>query len=437
MKLLIIIVLYSQSYFDLKWFRYFGGVDDEKGYAVCEDKYGNYVIAGYTRSFAQDFTDFYVIKVDSTGDSLIARTFSRGDEEKAYGIAYDTAGYFIVVGYSQNPNDPADRDFWIIKLDENFNIIWDTIYGGSEYDIAYDVKIDRDGNYVVVGKTKSYAFGSYYDAWVLKLNPSDGSLLGSWNFGLTDEDVCYSLDVDYNNNYILAGYTWSYSLSQDAWILKISSDGVKLWEKYFGGDDQDEVNSVCVDKEGYYIAFGTYWDPVTVNPDFYLLKLEPQTGDTVFAKRYGGDEDNIGMGIAVDNEGKYLTCGYNSTGPGYTDGKSLRIEPLTGDTIKTLNVVGSGIDYLYDVFIDKKGHFVYVGASNSGGSGLYDIFVIKLQGIKVSIREEIISSSYIPSNGKIKSIYDISGRIKKISYIKTGVYFIKERKGTRKILILR
>ncbi|MGB9737709.1 hypothetical protein [Chloroflexus sp.] len=74
----------------------------------------------------------------------------------------------IVAGNTQSFSD-FDGDFWVLKLDGSGNIQWQKTYGGPDWDLAQANYPTADGGYVVAGLTASFGAGGV-DAWVLKLD---------------------------------------------------------------------------------------------------------------------------------------------------------------------------------------------------------------------------------------------------------------------------
>ncbi len=102
-----------------------------------------------------------------------------GYDDVAFSIQQTSDGGYIVAGYTySNDGDVSgyhdDADFWVVKLDERGNIIWQKALGGSGRDEAYSVQQTSDGGYIVAGYTKSNdgdvsGYHGRDDFWVVKL----------------------------------------------------------------------------------------------------------------------------------------------------------------------------------------------------------------------------------------------------------------------------
>ncbi|MBE9468773.1 MAG: hypothetical protein IMY72_10720 [Bacteroidetes bacterium] len=94
------------------------------------------------------------------------KTFGGSYSDMANSIIQTTDGKYMVAGYTYSKGAGGD-DFWVIKLDENGNKIWDRTFGGDNWDIAKSIIQTTDGGYAVVGCTKSKGEGGW-DCWVIK-----------------------------------------------------------------------------------------------------------------------------------------------------------------------------------------------------------------------------------------------------------------------------
>lgn len=161
-------------------------------------------------------------------------------------------------------------------------------------------------------------------------------------YGGNDLDGPQSITTDNNGNVFVTGYTGSsdfpvlapgangyfqgtISSSANAFILKFSNNGVRLWATYYGGNVGDTGYSIAADSAGN--IFVTGWtrslDLPTQNPgggayyqgtfglgfnDAFILKFN-NDGVRLWATYYGGSGHDFGYSIATDNEGNVFVTG--------------------------------------------------------------------------------------------------------------------------------
>lgn len=251
---------------DILWTGLYGGSETEKAYCVQQTDDGSYIIAGYTNSFGTGNRDYYLIKIDTDGDTLWTRTYGGPDDEWGRSVQQTEDGGFIIGGYVGN-NLEENYDFFLVKTDSNGDTLWTRTYGGSDLDKAYSVQQTNDGGYIIGGRTGIYT------------NP---------------------------------GYLW------DAYLVKTDADGDTIWTRTFGeSDGWDWIESVCQTDDGGYVAVGVsdYVHNETAN--VFLIKLDAD-GDSVWAHTYGGEDMDYGYSVEQTADGGFIIGGQTgSFGPAY------------------------------------------------------------------------------------------------------------------------
>ena len=128
-----------------------------------------------------------------------AKTYGCTGIERTYSIEITAEGGYVVAGHTTSFG-AGNYDFWVIKLDGSGNIIWQKTYGGTNSEhYAYSNPViqqtlDAIGNptgYVVAGTTTSFGAGNY-DFWVIKLD-NDGNIIWQKTYGESGEDQAHSI----------------------------------------------------------------------------------------------------------------------------------------------------------------------------------------------------------------------------------------------------
>ncbi|MBA7535894.1 hypothetical protein ES705_28153 [subsurface metagenome] len=101
------------------------------------------------------------------------KTFGGIEVDMANSIIQTEDGGYAVAGYTWSKG-AGREDAWLIKLDENGDVVWDKTFGGSNEDVARCIIQAEDGGYVLAGYTESKGAGRY-DVWVIKLD-EEGNL---------------------------------------------------------------------------------------------------------------------------------------------------------------------------------------------------------------------------------------------------------------------
>ena len=225
-------------------------------------------------------------------------------------------------------------DAWVLKLDSIGNLIWDKTYGGTDGDVADSIQQTSDGGYIVSGYTSSKGAGSS-DAWVFKLD-SSGTLLWDQTYGGTQYDRAWSIQQTSDSGYIVAGYTNSKGAgSYDIWILRLDSLGNLIWDKTYGGtndDGADYTDSIKQTSDGGYIVAGWTFSKGTGSGDYWILKLD-SLGNLIWDRTYGGINDDRATSVRQTTDGNFIVAGWTtSKGAGGFDAWVLKLVSRSTNT---------------------------------------------------------------------------------------------------------
>jgi hypothetical protein len=225
---------------------------------------------------------------------------------------------------------------------------WTSTMGGALQDDGYDLVVDGDGNTIVVGEFRGSAdfdpgAGTYIlnsvgsaDAFIAKLDPS-GALVWAVSFGGTRTTTANGVAVDANGDvYVIGNFDGETDFdpgagqqlveshgSTDIFLLRLDGDGNLVRAVTLGGDSSDDGEAVYVDWRGHIYITGSFEDSmeVGIDPNGGNIILESEGDDDAFVIRYsnagdllrawtmGGDNDDVGRDIYVDDAGNVYVAG--------------------------------------------------------------------------------------------------------------------------------
>jgi hypothetical protein len=293
------------------------------------------------------------------------------------------------------------------KLNAQNNFFqWSKSIGDLSYDYAVATSVDSLGNVYIAGTfqgTVDFDAGSGIynltslgaeDIYILKLD-MNGNFLWAKGFGSTLGDQINAMTLDRFGNVYATGafqatvdfdpgagtYTLASSGSVDAFVLKLDFSGNFLWAGKIGGTTYQGGNRITLDRWDNVLIAGNFdgtadFDPsiatytltAPLSLDNFILKLN-SSGQFVWAKRIGGDSQNMNLGIAVDKTGSVYTCGYFYY---HTD-----FDPGSG----TYSLTATGSDK--DIFVSKldvSGNFVWAKRIGSANEDLAQAMTIDTTG---------------------------------------------------------
>ena len=194
-------------------------------------------------------------------------------------------GGYIIIGATES-SGAGSQDIWLIKTDASGNREWSKTYGGADYEVGDCVQQTSDGGYVIVGLTTTYGYGSG-DIYLIKTD-SYGKMEWSKSIGGTAWDYGNSVEQTQDGGYIIAGETTlSGHEDTDIWLIKIDSTGNLVWDKPFGGDEQDVAKYAQQTGDGGYIVVGDTKSYGEGDSDIWMIKTD-SSGNIKWDKTYGG-----------------------------------------------------------------------------------------------------------------------------------------------------
>ncbi|WP_163379588.1 HYR domain-containing protein, partial [Cyclobacterium sp. SYSU L10401] len=365
------------------WDRTFGAGSATFLRSVSATNDGGYLLAGHTVSNAlrdksedsKGGDDYWIIKIDGDGNKVWDKTIGGIGTDFLRSITTVDDGGFLLAGYSnsgasgdKSENSRGSYDYWVVKIDETGNKIWDKTFGGNRLDDLQAVTITPDGGFLLGGTSITTASGDQSE---------DG----------------------YGGN--------------DYWIIKIDGNGDKIWDRTYGGNRNEKFYSINVALEGGYILAG-YSESNTSgnksqdskgNSDYWVIKID-ELGNKIWDKAYGGASSDLLFSSTNTLDGGYLLGGYSpsrasgdksETGIGGRDYWIVRIDG-NGNKIWDKIFGGSGNDYLYSTLSTTNGAYLLAGNSDSDASGDksedskggLDYWVVKLQDVNADNETPVI-----------------------------------------------
>ena len=407
------------------WQVMLGGKGNDRGYDIQETADLGLIAVGYDGSHPQDIKDVYLVRLSADGDTLWTKTY--GGAEDDYGCAVkQTADLgFIITGYTNSFG--GQNDVYLIKTDPDGVVEWVRVYGGSDDDYGYDVHQTADLGYIVVGQTFSFGLGAG-DGYLLRTD-ANGDTLWTKTFGGPFADAAQSVDVTFDQGYIITGSTNSFGAgNSDVFLIRTDINGDTLWTKTCGGAYDDGGNSVIETADlGFFIAGYTYSVTGGEDSDVYLLSIG-SNGDFNWEQTYG-DSGSYQYGYSAEetgDEGFVVGGSANATGGEDGDLYLMRTDSL-GDTLWTKGEATLNTDVIYSAIQSSDGGYVVCGYyHNKNGTEGDDLWIRKYKIGTVGISEHESLHGYFSISQKgsnpFKDRTVIDYQLPRLSTINVAVY---------------
>ena len=312
-------ILKLDHYGNITWQKTYGGPYNDNAGSIQQTSDGGYIVVGITNPFVAGwFYDIWILKLDSSGDVTWQKTYGGSNDDNAGSIQPTSDGGYIVAGSSDSFGSGLyDYDFWVLKLDSSGNVVWQKTYGGAAEDRAGSIRQTSEGGYIVAGTTASFGAGGW-DFWVLKLD-SLGDVTWQKKYGSPVADLFESIQPTSDGGYIVAGFSDILLVGfWDVLLLKLDASGNVVWQKAYGDYGDDFALSIQPTSDGGYITAG-YTPSYGFGDELWLIKLD-SSGDIVWQKTYGGSQSDYGGSIQQTIDGGYIVAGVTrSFGAGASD----------------------------------------------------------------------------------------------------------------------
>jgi len=397
------------------WDKTLGGTGSEYVQVVVQTSDGGYLCGGYSNSgisgdksqASQGISDYWVVKVSSTGAKEWDKTFGGTGTDQLYSLQQTTDGGYILGGLSESgiSGDKTEAlkgsvDYWVVKISSDGVKEWDKGFGGTGPDYLQTLRQTSDGGYMLagisqsgIGGDKTQASKGNSDYWVVKIS-NTGTKEWDKTFGGNSADILLLLQQTTDGGYMLGGYSQS-GLSgdktqaskgglNDYWIVKISSEGIKEWDMTFGGDGYDQLYSFQQTSDGGYLLGGYSNSGISGDKteapkggfDIWVVKIS-SSGTIEWDKTIGGSgSEHFYASVQTSDDG-YILAGSSTSGISGDKTEASKgsndywLVKISGTGVKDWDKSfgGSGSDQLYSFQKTSDGGYILAGLSDSGISG--------------------------------------------------------------------
>ena len=359
------------------WEKTYGGSERDVALSIIQADDGGYAVCGFTRSKGNGNSDAWIMKLNEAGEIIWDRLFGRSLNDVANTIIQTKDGGYAVSGYTVFKS-MGEADPYILKLDEEGNKAWDKIFYGNNWDCAYNLIQTTNEEYLISGYTWSKGAGKS-DGWLIKLNNA-GNMIWNKTFGGSENDEAHSAIQTGEGDYVIAGKTQSKGEGKwDAWIIKTDEQGNIKWEKTFGGSDDDCAYTIIETNDGGYLFSGYTKSKGAGKEDVWVTKLDID-GNMLWDKTFGGIHEDIAKSMVQVENGDYVIAGETqSIGAGKWDAWIIKIDEL-GNSKWVKTIGGNSWDSISSIIQTKDENYLIAGWTMSRGAGEADLWVIKFNG---------------------------------------------------------
>ncbi|MDI6604770.1 MAG: hypothetical protein QME35_06495 [Thermoanaerobacteraceae bacterium] len=358
----------------IEWEKAFG---KGEGNSVIQTKDGGYVLTGWSASY-KDGSDVFLSKFDKYGNQLWFKTYTGNGYSSGHCVIEVNNGNFLIVGETKSKYG-YDHDVYVVKTDKNGNRIWEKTYGGSHCDYGWSVIQTKDG-FAVAGGTESFGAG-IYDVYLIKID-SSGKEIWQKTYGGKESDCGYALQQDNDGGFIIVGNSASFGTgtkNPKVYLIKTDSNGKLIWQKTYGGKGCDYGWSLIKNYDNGYLIAGE--KEITTNQGggfaSYLIKTD-HNGNKLWEKTYGDSTSNSAYAVCRAKNGGYIFTGKKETNKNGYDINIVKTDK-NGNRIWEKAIEGRGFNCGYGIFQANDGGYVIAGRKGTDKNSESSILLIKLK----------------------------------------------------------
>ena len=333
----------------LQWQKPLGGTLDDGGEDIQLTPDGGFITVGTAASgnFDGNTTPFhgrkdvFVLKYDAARELEWRKKLGGSFDDFGTQIKPLASGGYIVLGYTQSPNNgdvsgvhgnpfvSVPADIWLFKLDNSGNLLWQKCLGGTGIDLPGSIAFTASGGFIISGYTTSNdgdVSGNHGggDVWIVELDAARNVLWQKCYGGSAKEGTGFIKPVS-GGGYIFTASANStdgdvtVNNFEDVWLIRIDLVGNIVWQKCYGGSADEEPCNVLPVSDGFIVGGTTSSGDWSINnhgaTDAWIFKTD-LNGNLLWQQTYGGNYKDRGNEIILAADGGFLLAGGSFSGSG-------------------------------------------------------------------------------------------------------------------------
>jgi len=340
------------------WEQCYGGTEWDEAYGITRAG-DTYWVIGDTQSTDEDIShnhggrDLWLINVDLEGNLISERCYggSRGDFGYTDILKVDESTFYIVGGTTSEDGDiehnPWPDDYgnlWTLKINNQQEIMWQSVLGGNGKDWLMGACVTNDGGIVLLASSTSddgdiTDHHGFWDSWLVKLGPQ-GDKQWTMSLGGIGLETAGSVIQTSDGGYMVVGSTdglggGNYDTTcnfhgyvySDSWVVKLNSEHQIEWQQTYGGNYSEVSTEVIELEDGYIIlgysmsndgdVSGFHGDPGDPRHegDVWVIKID-YSGNLIWQKCLGGTYGELARNIFKTSDGGFMIVGETSSKDG-------------------------------------------------------------------------------------------------------------------------
>ena len=354
--------------------------------------------------------DAWIVNTDEYGNVIWERCYGGSEHDSPHKIMrIDNNTYYLFNNTNSNDGDVhhfQGKNFWVVKIKENGEIIWEKCFGGSvNGEVLVDGIVMPDKGALMMGRIYSSGgdithFYGDKDVWLCRID-SVGNMIWQKTIGNLGYDKGMTVKLTSHNTILFVGGhevtggmidcpDLGYYTDMDVWIVEMDMNGNLIDQWCYGGKSADQGYDVVEVADGFIITAITYSNDRDVNgyhgiagesyfEDIWTFKID-FFGNLIWQKCLGGYVSEFPNYITITADSGIVIIGTTTSHDGDVTGnhsewdrEDIWVVKLSSDgqLLWEHCFGGLGNDKFYEInSVVKKDDYNYViGATSSHQSG--------------------------------------------------------------------
>jgi hypothetical protein len=280
---------------DYQWHQTYGRNNNEYSDMIHEIPTG-YILTADTKSYGAGGYDIILYSTDPSGNEIWSQTYGDSLQNGCQGLLITSDRHYL--SYGETEISPFSFfDFYLEKIDSTGNSVWRYTYGGLYADAIFSVREDADGGFICTGYSNSYNGGGPLDLVILKVDQA-GNFMWKETYGGAGVDIGFELikSVD-NDGFIITGKTTT--TSEEYYLLKLDNNGII-------GIPTAKNNSKSLNLFPNPASAKFFINFESLNSQNYDVLIYDLPGKLIMKKKLSGNFLKEGIDISEINPGIYF-----------------------------------------------------------------------------------------------------------------------------------
>ncbi len=199
--------------------------------------------------------------------------------------------------------------------------IWMKSYGGNMDDLIFDIQLDENDGFLIVGGTSIvYDPVLQGDIYLLRTDV-DGKTSMEATLTSKDHKIAVAISPTKDGGFLVSGTSYSEASGQDIFLMQLDSKFQEIWSKTIGSP-LDEYGTAWPLEDGSYIIGGNIVDPKDFIADpsaagyagyegrsnIYFTRVDGE-GNEIWSRTFGGENNVIAVSSLMTQDGGFIILG--------------------------------------------------------------------------------------------------------------------------------